>query len=415
VLNDELLHQLLGKFKRPAQAKEEKTEEQILRAVVTYEHSLFPPGYGINHEETVTVERAKLCIKHHDFSQKRQQKQDRGSPDGSAAKKLTTQETQDAGERIIRVLREGLCLDSSTTKAASHSTINASQAVKLLNDFLAAATRLAPNTNRTLEMLKFRYSMLISHSDGGTATQNAPSPKSCSPFDRQEDERQKSFEPESPPRTPQNAESDLGRRNAFEIDREKVKPEQGLTDITNRTRYRGRDLLSGGVRLLEYDGKPDIGRYNAIPAPLFSPRRGLTRVSLAGTNSPMHSSARPAEEEGFYGRRQHLTTMIGSASFYAAEVEQMVRQAFGGATTIPHQGGEILHKFTEKDEVAGEHDDSIEGDENDEAKMIWERIRISSKGSETSAKGTDVSYDNDSGDEAERARECKVFGAPWLV
>lgn len=415
VLNDELLNQLLGKFKRAAQAKDEKTEERILRAVVTYEHSLFPPGHGISHEQTVTVERARICTRQQDSSPKRKQKQDRASPHGSAVKKLNTQETQDAGERIIRVLREGLRLDGSTTEAASHPTVDASQAVKLLNDFLAAATRLAPNTNRTLEMLKFRYSMLTNSSDGGAAAQKISSLKSCNPFDRREGERHKSFELESHKRTSPNAESEDSRRNAFEIDREKVHLQQGLADITNRTRHRACDLLSSGAHLVEYDVKTDIGRYNAIPAPLFSPRRGLTLVPSAGTNSPMHSSARSPEEEGFYGSRHPLTTKIGAASFYAAEVEQMARQAFGGATTTCYRGGEFLHQSPEKDEVAGAHPDTMEADGNDKAKMIWERMRISSEGSGTSAKGTEVSYNNESGDEAERARECKVLGAPWLA
>jgi hypothetical protein len=415
VLNDELLNQLLGKFKRAAQAKDEKTEERILRAVVTYEHSLFPPGHGISHEQTVTVERARIGTRPQDASPKRKQKQDRGSPHGSAVKKLNTQETQDAGERIIRVLREGLRLDGSTTEAASHPTVDASQAVKLLNDFLAAATRLAPNTNRTLEMLKFRYSMLTNSSDGGAAAQKITSPNSCNHFDRREGERHKSFELGFHKRISPNAESKDSRRNAFEIDREKGHLQQGLADITNRTRRRACDLLSRGAHLVEYDVKTDIGRYNAIPAPLFSPRRGLTLVPSAGTNSPMHSGARTPEEEGFYGSRHPLTTRIGAASFYAAEVEQMARQAFGGATTPCYRGGEFLHQSTEKDEVAGAHPDTIEADGNDKAKMIWERMRICSEGSGTSAKGTELSSKNESGDEAERARECKVLGAPWLA
>jgi hypothetical protein len=414
VLNDELLNQLLGKFKRTSKAKEEEVEEQILRTKVAYDHSLFPACHKISHEKTVTVKRAAICRSQHNSSQKQKQKQDPTSPQRPATQQLNTEETESAAERIIRVLREGLRFDGNTSDAISHPTINATQAVKLLNDFRAATTSLPPNTTRTLEMLKFRYSMLISND--GPATSNTPSPKRYNPFDRREGGRCKSFESESPRRALPNPEFECDRRDAFEIDRE-MSREQGLPDIMNRRRYPAHDLLSGGTQLLEYTGITDFGKDNAIPAPLFSPKRGPMLVPSSGTDFPMYGSAGTPEKTIYHGGRQHLQTNIGSASFYAAEVEQMARQAFGGAaTTTCHHRSEFLHRSIENNEVARGCRDTTEEEDNDEAKIIWERMRISSEGSGTSAKSTEVRYSDESADEeAERARECKVIGAPWLA
>jgi hypothetical protein len=414
VLNEELLHQLLGKFKRTSQAKEDKIEERILMAKVTYEHSLFPPGHQISHEETVNIKPATICNGQYGSLQKRKEKPEHGPSQCSATEKLNSEETENAAERVIRVLREGLRLDGNTTDAASHPTVDASQAVKLLNDFLAAATSLAPNTNRTLEMLKFRYAMLIEN-DGPTTPHSTASPQRYNPFDRRKDERHKSSESNSPRRTPYNAVFDSDRRNAFEIDREKTNLDQGLTDIANGTRFRCCDLLSGDTNLLDYDGITGLGKDNAIPAPLFSPKRGTPLVLLSGNDLPTHGSAGTPEKTGYHGCRQHLQTHIGSASFYAAEVEQMAREAFGGATTICHHRSEFLHQSIEKDEGASGRRDAIEEDGNDKARMIWERMRISSEGSGTSAKSTEVRYSDESADEDEMSRESKAVGAPWLA
>jgi hypothetical protein len=386
LLNEELLNQLLGKFKRTSQGKEEKMEEQILRVKVAYDHSLFPAWHQISHEVTPAVTRATIYNTQHGFSRKHKQKQDRGSPKRSVGKKLDTAETENAAERIIRVLREGLRFEGNNVDAASNHTTNAGQAVKLLNDFLAAATNLPPDTNRTLEMLKFRYSMLVNSDDQPESAQPPRSPKRCHPFQQQKAEGCKSFESESLRRTPRNAEVESDRRNAFEIDREEMNFEQALTDVTNKIRCRGHDLLSGGTYLLGYDGTVDLGKDNAIPPPLFSPKRG-----------------RDPGEKAYHGDRRHLQTNIGSASFYAAEVEAMARQAFGGATTTCHHRSEFLEHGMNEEEG------------NDKARKIWERMRISSHGSGTSAKSTEVRYSDESADEAERVRECKVVGAPWLA
>ena len=411
LLNDELLDQLLGKFKRTSQAKEQKVEEPILWAKVAYNHSLFPPWYPISHEETLTVTRATICNTQNGLSQKQRQQQQRGSPERPGAKTLNTEQTESAGESIMRVLRDGLCFDGHAVGAASHPIVNASQAVKLLNDFLKAATSLPPDMNRTLQMLKVRYSMLIKNDDEPFAAQPKSSPKQCNLFDRRKDERRKSSEPESPKRNPPNAGFDSARRNAFEIDRENI--EQGLTDVTNRTRYRSCDLISGGTRLLGYDGTTDLAKDNAIPPPLFSPKRGPTLVQSSATDfGSTYGSTRTPKKTGCHGGRQHLPTNIGSASFYAAEVEDMVRQAFGGATTTCHHRSESLKPSIQ---MVDGHGGTTEEDATDKARQIWGRMRISIEGSGTSTKSNGVRYSDESADEAEMARECKAIGAPWLA
>lgn len=394
-----------------------RKKRQILRTEVAYNYSLFPACHKISHHETVTVKRATICKSQHHSSHKREQKQDPTPSQRPATKKLSTEETEKAAELIIRVLREGLCFDPNTSDAVSHPTINATQAVKLVNDFLAATTNLAPSTNRTLEMLKFRYSMLISHDDGPALANTTPSPKRYNPFDRQEHEMRKSFESESPRRASLHLEFGSDRRDAFEIDREEMNLEQGLIDITNRTRYPAPDLLSGGTQLLECTGITEFGRDDGIPAPLFSPKRRYIPTPSSGANFPMSCSARTPEKTAYHGDLRRLQTNIGSASFYAAELEQIARQVFGGArTTTCHHRSEFLHRSIESDEVACGRRDRIEEEGNDEAKIIWERMRIGSEGSGTSAKSTEVRYSDESADEeAERARECKVIGAPWLA
>ena len=427
LLNEDLLNQLLGTSKRTSPAKEGKIEDRMLTVEVAYYHSLFPPRHQISYEEIVTVTQATICDTQHKSSQKHNQNRVRGSRKDPGVRRLTSEETEIAAEGIIRVLREGLYADDNAVYTASPNAINAGHAVTLLNDFLAEVTTLAPDTIRTLEMLKFRYSIVM-HNDNKPAA----SPKRYNPFERRKEDRRKSLDPESPRRTPQGA--DGGRRNAFEIKRREIdsvldfsrslvsskssspdfyKREKELADVTNRTRCRGHNLLSGGIDLLVDDDTSDTGKDNVIPPPLFSPKRGSTLVHSSSSEcGSTQASARTPKKIGHQAlhHHYHLQTKIGLARFYAAEVQEMARQAFGGATTTCHHRSELSHESMENRE-------GIEDEEaaNDKAKMIWERMRISSEGSGTSANSTEVRYSDESADEAERARECKMVGAPWLA
>ena len=275
-------------------------------------------------------------------------------------------------------------------------------------------------------MLKFRYSIVMNNDLMPVA-----SPKRCVSFERRNEDRRKTFGPESPRFTPQGANSDGGRRNAFEMERQEIgsvldfsrplvsskssfpdfcKREKELSDVTNRTRYRGHNLLSGGIHLLGYDDTLDPGKDDVVPPPLFSPKRGSTLVhsSTSEYGSPQGTARKPKKTEHQALHYHHLPTNIGSARFYAAEVQEMARQAFGGATTTCHHRSEFSH------ECMGNREGNEEA-ANDKAKMIWERMRICSEGSGTSANSTEVRYSDESADEAERARECRVVGAPWLA
>jgi len=398
LLNEELLNQLLGRLKRPSQAKEEGVQKQLVKAKVTYDHSLFPPSHEISHEETFTVTRAPISIPQQASAQKTKVRKDQEHQQIPGLERLTTEETEKAAEGIIRVLNEGLRFESNSrnahTDSMNHSN-NSNEALRLLNDFLAAAPCLSPDAKRRLEMLKFRYSMFINH-DELEATQSYPSPKRHNPFERRREERCESFELDFADRSPCDIEFGRNRRHAFEINREGIDFEQAFTGVTNRTMYRGHDLLSGSAHIIGYDDPADLVKDTAIPRPLFSPKRGptLTHSSITDIES-MGGSLRSPKKTSCREDRQDPETNIGSARFYEAEVEEMARQAFGGATTC-HRRSEFLLQSIEKDE-------KIEEDGNEKARKIWERMHINSEGSGSDTKSSEV------------GRECRVVGTPWLA
>lgn len=410
LLNEELLNQLLGGLKRSSRAKEESVQKQAVKAKVTYDHSLFPPSHEISHEQIFTVTRAPICIPQQASAQKTKLRKDQDHLQIPGLERLTTEETEKAAESIIRVLSEGLRFESNSrnapTDSTNHST-NSDEALRLLNDFLAAAPCLSPDAKRRLEMLKFRYSMFINHEEPA-ATQSYPSPKRYNPFERRKEERCEGFEPWFAGRSPCDIESDRNRRHAFEMNREEIDFEQAFTHVTNRTMYRGHDLLSDSAHIIGYDGTADLVKDTAIPRPLFSPKRGPAIAHSPITDiESMGGSSRSPKKTCCRGDRQDPETDIGSARFYEAEVEEMARQAFGGATTC-HRRSELLLQSIEKDE-------KIEEDGNEKARKIWERMRVNSEGSGTGAKGTEVGFSDESADEAESVRECRVVGTPWLA
>jgi hypothetical protein len=406
LLNEELLNQLLGRQKRSSRAKEESIQKQVVKAKVTYDHSLFPPSHEISHEETFTVTRAPIC--------KPQQKTKLGKDQDHlqilGLERLTMEETERAAESITRVLSEGLRFESNSrnapTDSTNHST-NSGEALRLLDDFFAATPCLSPDTKRRLEMLKFRYSMFINHEEPA-ATQSYPSPKRYNLFERRKEERCESFEPDFAGRSSYDIESDRNRRHAFEMNREEIDLEQAFIDVTNRTMHRGHDLLSGSPHIIGYDGTVDLIKDTAIPRPLFSPKRGPTFAHSSITDiESMGGSSRSPKKTSCRGDRQDPETNIGSARFYEAEVEEMARQAFGGAPTCHHRS-EFSRQSIEKDE-------KIEEDGNEKARKIWERMHVNSEGSGTGAKSTEVGFSDESADEAESWRECRLVGTPWLA
>jgi hypothetical protein len=394
LLNEELLNQLLGGLKRSSRAKEESVQKQVVKAKVTYDHSLFPPSHEISHEETFTVTRAPTCIPQQASAQKTKLRKDQDHLQIPGLERLTTEETERAAESIIRVLSEGLHSRNAPTDSTNQST-NSGEALRLLNDFLVAAPYLSPDAKRRLEMLEFRYSMFINHEEPA-ATQSYPSPKRYNPFERRKEEQCKSFEPDFAGRSLCDIESDRNRRHAFEMNREEIDFEQAFTHVTNRTMYRGHDLLSGSAHIIGYDGTADLIKDTAIPRPLFSPKRDPTLAHSSITNiESIGGSSRSPKKTGCRGDCQDPETNIGSARFYEAEVEEMARQAFGGATTS-HRRNEFLLQSIEMDE-------KIEEDGNEKARKIWERMHVNSEGSGTGAKSTEV------------GRECRVVGTPWLA
>jgi hypothetical protein len=250
--------------------------------------------------------------------------------------------------------------------------------------------------------------MFINHGEPA-ATQPYPSTKRYNPFERHKEERRVSFEPDFAGRSPRHTDSNHNRRHAFEMNREEIDLEQALTDVTNRTMYQGHDPLSGGAHIIGYEDTADILKDTAIPRPLFSPKRGLTFAHLSITDiESVGGSSRSPKKTTHRRDRQDPETNIGSARFYEAEVEEMARQAFGGAITTSHHRNESLLQSIEKDE-------KTEEDGNEMARKIWERMRVNSEASGISAKSTEVGFSDESADEAESGREYQVVGAPWLV
>jgi hypothetical protein len=404
LLNEELLNQLLGRLRRPSLVKEESVQKQVVKAKVTYDHSLFPPSHEISHEETFTVTRAPICKPQQASAQNTKLRKDKDHLQIPGVERLTTEETETAAESIVRVLSEGLRFESNST---NHST-NSDEALRLLNDFLAAAPCLSPDAKRRLEMLKFRYSMFMNRGEPAAA-QPYTSPKRYNPFEQRKEERRESFEPDFAGRSPRDTDSDRNRRHAFEMNREEIDLEQTLTEATNRTMYRGHNLLSGGAHCIGYGRAAGLVKDTDIPRPLFSPNRGLALAHSPITDiRSMTGSSRSPKKNTCRGDRQDPETNIGSARFYEAEVEEMARQAFGGAPTTCHPRSQFLLQSIETDE-------KTEEDDNEKVRKIWERMCVNSKGSGTSAKSTGVGFSDESAEGAESGRECQVVGTPWLV
>ena len=411
LLNEELLNQLLGSQKHSSRAREESAHKQVVKAKVTYGHSLFPPSHEISHEETFTITRAPICKPQQASAQKTKSRNDKDHLQIPGLERLTTEETETAAESIVRVLSEGPRFEGNSRNApmdSTNSSTNPGEALRLLNDFLAAAPCLSPDAKRRLEMLKFRYSMFMNHEEP-PARQPYPSTKQYNPFERHKEERRVSFEPDFACRSPRDTDSHRNRRHAFEMNREEIDLEQALTDVTNRTMYRGHDLLSGGAHIIGYEDTADLLKDTAIPRPLFSPPRGrtFTHLSIPDTESMGGNSGSP-KKTTCRGDCQGPETNIGSARFYEAEVEEMARQAFGGAITACHHRSEFLLQSVEKDE-------KTEEDGNEMARKIWERMRVNSEASGTSVKSTEAGFSDESADEAESGREYQAVGTPWLV
>jgi len=286
-----------------------------------------------------------------------------------------------------------------------------------LIDFLAAAMHLHRGTCRTLEMLKFRYSML-------TNTDERPgnlSPKRHSPFNRRKHrDDDNDFEIKPHDRSPSRGECENKRRNAFELQREELNLEQGLADVTNRITHRGDDRLAGGAHLPGLGGETYIDKDSVVPRPLFSPRRGPALIHLAPPDyQSMPERERTPEKLTWKTKGGHSFTEmeIGSAQFYEAEIEDMARQAFGGSFTSTRGHTRYAHGSIEKEDK-DEDDCAARGkddDGNDKARNIWERMRVGSEGSGASGESTEGRYGDESEDGAERARDCKLVGAPWLA
>jgi hypothetical protein len=411
LLNEELLNQLLSSQKQSSRAKEESIQKPAMKAKVTYDHSLFPPSHEISHEETFTITQAPIYKPQQASAQKTKLRNDKDHLQISGLERLTAEEAETAAESIVRVLSEGLRFECNSGNAPTDFTnysTNSGEALRLLNDFLVAAPCLSPDAKRRLEMLKFRYSMFMIHEESA-ATQPYPSTKRYNPFERRKEERRVSFEPDFADRSPRDIDSNCNRRHAFEMNREEIDLEQALADVTNQTLYQSHNLSSGGAHIIGYEGTADLLNDTAIPRPLFSPKRGPTFAHLSITDiKSVGGNSKSPKKTTYRGDRQDPETDIGSARFYEAEVEEMARQAFGGATTTRHHRSDCLLQSIEKDE-------KTEEDGNEMAKKIWERMRVSSEASGTSTKSTEVGFSDESADKAESGRERQVVGAPWLV
>jgi len=94
----------------------------------------------------------------------------------------------------------------------------------------------------------------------------------------------------------------------------------------------------------------------------------------------------------------------------------MARQAFGGYVKSP---GDIKQNLSTGETQTGGVDtgDTVEEAGTRKAREIWERMRIGSEGSAASIDSL-VHHSRaceESEDEEERVRECKVIGTPWLT
>jgi hypothetical protein len=249
-------------------------------------------------------------------------------------------------------------------------------------------------------MLKFRYSRI--HEPWRACGYTTLSTDEAI-FKQRKEERRVSFEPAFAGHSPRDTGSNRNRRYAFEMDRKEIDLEQALTDVANWTMYRGHDLLSRGAHIIEYEGTADLVKDTTIPRSLFSPKRYPIFAYLSITDiKSMGGGSRSLKKTTYRGDRQGPETNIGSARFSQAEVEEMARQAFGGTTTARHHWSEFLLQSIEKDEKTEEDGDEI-------ARKIWERMRVNSEASGTSAKSTDVRFSDES---AESGRECQVVGTP---
>jgi hypothetical protein len=101
-----------------------------------------PPSQQMSHENSLTVTRASICNAPHVTFRKRKQKGCHDSLQLSRIKRLSTEESETVADSITRVLCDELRFADNTTDVVSHPAINAGHAVKLLNDFFAAAASL---------------------------------------------------------------------------------------------------------------------------------------------------------------------------------------------------------------------------------------------------------------------------------
>ncbi len=328
---------------------------------------------------------------------------------------LNAETTKTAADSITRVLDRALQCSEPSEIVSKSQGVDASAAVELVNDFLLASKYLRPETSRTLEMLKFRYSMLM----GSNRHFGTPSPIKHSRFSRQKHTDGRSgIEVEPYDRTPRQVEVESRRRNAFELQRDELNLNKGLFDVTNRATRGSHDRLSGGVSTPKLDDTTDAQKSGIMPPPLFSPRKGPTLVHLAPTDyqsMPIRGRTPNRNQYNENYRRPFDSEDVGSSSFYQSEVEDMARQAFGGATISSHGRGEFVHQYTGKDGDLDSAANDSDEEGNKKARNIWERMRVSSEGSGATGESNEARYGDESEDEAERARECKVVGAPWLA
>lgn len=415
LLNEELMKQLSGPFKPTKVATESDNKEEILKVGVTYSHSLFPASHHTTYETAFSVSQSTVRCAQQDPQTKPKLKKgkSRGQCGGNGS--LNPATTVHAAESISRVLYGGLQFDKNIDNISISNSVDASTAVGILNDFLSAATHLRPDTSRNLEMLKFRYSMLFN----ANQAKITPSPKRYSPFDRQRHTGERNrLGLELDNHCPCPAEIENKRRNAFELQREELNFEPTLTDVTNKVSYRGRDSNVRRLHIPRLERMSDIHKVDIVPPPLFSPKKSPSLVYLTtSARTPPSECGRTSTYDEYVKNERGFDNVkdIGTAKFYEAEVEDMARQAFGGATISQWVHREHRIQFIEGNLVADSpaHDSEEEG--NMKARTIWERMRVSSEGSGTTGESTEAKYGDQTEDKAEWARECKVIGAPWIA
>lgn len=101
------------------------------------------------------------------------------------------------------------------------------------------------------------------------------------------------------------------QRDTFEMDREETNFGKVVAGVKTRQNYCDPTLLPNGTHLLGCDGTMDLGKDNAIPPPLFSPRRGPTLVYSSATELLL--SIMTAQEV-----RRKQATMDGTSTFRIA-------------------------------------------------------------------------------------------------